>query len=71
MLLLIEQILSELVEDVILGCGMPEGATGHNIARNAAIAANCPVTVSGMTVNRYCALDCKQLQVCIKNHDRY
>lgn len=48
-------IESELVEDLILGCGMPEGATGHNIARNAAIAANCPVTVPGMTVNRYCA----------------
>lgn len=45
----------EKIEDVILGCGLPEGATGHNIARNAAIAAKCPVTVPGMTVNRYCA----------------
>lgn len=43
------------VEDVILGCGLPEGATGHNIGRNAAIRAGLPVTTSGMTVNRYCS----------------
>ena len=43
------------VEDVILGCGMPEGATGHNVARNAAIWAGCPVTTAGATVNRYCS----------------
>lgn len=43
------------VEDVILGTGMPEGATGFNIARNAAIKAGCPVTTSGMVVNRYCS----------------
>ncbi|MAJ82016.1 MAG: acetyl-CoA C-acyltransferase [Legionellales bacterium] len=43
------------IEDVILGCGLPEGATGHNIARNAAIAAGCPFTTTGATVNRYCA----------------
>ena len=43
------------VEDVILGSGMPEGATGFNIARNAAIAAGCPVTTSGVTINRYCS----------------
>lgn len=42
------------VEDVVLGCGLPEGATGHNIARNAAIAAGFPVEVPGITVNRYC-----------------
>lgn len=48
-------IRSEQVEDVVFGCGLPEGATGHNIARNAALAANCPVSVPGMTVNRYCA----------------
>src|SRR5437867_6228662 len=38
------------VEDVIMGCAMPEGATGHNIARQAAIRAGLPVTVSAMTV---------------------
>ena len=43
------------VEDVILGSGMPEGATGFNIARNAAIKAGCPVTTAGVTVNRYCS----------------
>jgi acetyl-CoA C-acetyltransferase len=43
------------VEDVVLGCGMPEGATGHNIARQAALRAGLPVTVSAMTVNRFCS----------------
>src|SRR5271155_2634256 len=43
------------VEDVILGCALPEGATGQNIARQAAIRAGLPVTVSGMTVNRFCS----------------
>jgi len=43
------------VEDVILGCGLPEGSTGHNVARVAAIRAGCPVTVAGTTVNRYCS----------------
>ena len=42
------------VEDVVLGCGQPEGATGHNVARNAAIWAGCPVTTGGTTINRYC-----------------
>jgi acetyl-CoA C-acetyltransferase len=43
------------VEDVILGCGLPEGATGHNVARNAAIRAGLPVTAAGTTVNRFCS----------------
>ena len=43
------------VEDVIMGCAMPEGATGHNIARQAAIRAGLPVTVSAATVNRFCS----------------
>jgi len=43
------------IDDVILGCGLPEGATGHNIARCAAIRAGLPVDVPGMTVNRYCS----------------
>src|SRR6195952_4490906 len=43
------------VEDVIMGCGMPEGATGNNIAREALIWAGCPVTTAGITVNRYCS----------------
>jgi acetyl-CoA C-acetyltransferase len=43
------------VEDVIMGCANPEGATGRNIARQIAIRAACPVTTSGMTVNRFCS----------------
>lgn len=43
------------VEDVILGCGRPEGATGGNIARQAALAAGLPVTVAGLTESRMCA----------------
>src|SRR5258706_9129148 len=43
------------VEDVIMGCATPEGATGSNIARQIAIRAGLPVTVSGMTVNRFCS----------------
>ena len=45
----------ESVDDVILGSGMPEGATGFNVARNAAVAAGCSVTTSGVTINRYCS----------------
>ena len=43
------------IEDVILGVGHPEGATGFNIARNVAIKAGCPVSTSGATINRYCS----------------
>jgi acetyl-CoA C-acetyltransferase len=43
------------VEDVIMGCANPEGATGWNIARQIALRAGCPVTVPGMTVNRFCS----------------
>jgi acetyl-CoA C-acetyltransferase len=43
------------VEDVIMGCANPEGATGANIARQIALKAGCPVNVSGMTVNRFCS----------------
>jgi acetyl-CoA C-acetyltransferase len=43
------------VEDVAMGCGFPEGATGNNIARESAIWAGCPVSTAGVTVNRYCS----------------
>jgi acetyl-CoA C-acetyltransferase len=43
------------VDDVIMGCANPEGATGNNIARQIALMADCPITVSGMTVNRFCS----------------
>jgi acetyl-CoA C-acetyltransferase len=44
-----------LVEDVIMGCATPEGATGGNIARQIALRAGMPVTTAGMTVNRFCS----------------
>jgi acetyl-CoA C-acetyltransferase len=43
------------VEDVLIGCANPEGATGNNIARQIALRAGCPVTVPGATVNRFCS----------------
>jgi acetyl-CoA C-acetyltransferase len=43
------------VEDVLMGCATPEGATGGNIARQIALMAGCPVTVSGVTINRFCS----------------
>jgi acetyl-CoA C-acetyltransferase len=43
------------VEDVLMGCANPEGATGANIARQIALRAGLPVTVSGVTVNRFCS----------------
>lgn len=43
------------VEDVILGCAMPEGATGGNIARQAALRAGLPVTTAAATINRFCS----------------
>jgi acetyl-CoA C-acetyltransferase len=43
------------VEDVIIGCANPEGATGGNIARQIALRAGAPVTVPGMTINRFCS----------------
>jgi acetyl-CoA C-acetyltransferase len=43
------------VEDVILGCALPEGATGQNVARQSALRAGLPVTAGGVTVNRFCS----------------
>ena len=43
------------VDDVIIGCATPEGATGANIARQIALRAGCPITVSGLTINRFCS----------------
>ncbi|GAB4556186.1 MAG: acetyl-CoA C-acyltransferase [Rhizobacter sp.] len=43
------------VDDVIMGCATPEGATGSNIARQIALRAGLPVTASGMTINRFCS----------------
>tara|TARA_Y100001970_G_scaffold11214_1_gene13076 strand:- start:405 stop:1586 length:1182 start_codon:yes stop_codon:yes gene_type:complete len=51
------------VEDVIFGCGQPEGATGHNIGRNVAISGGCPVTVPGTTINRFCSSGLQSIAV--------
>ena len=48
-------VAPEEIEDVIMGCAYPEGATGFNIGRNAAMAAGCPPSTSGATINRYCS----------------
>lgn len=45
----------DLIEDVYLGSAQPEGATGHNVARNAALWAGCPSSTSGATINRFCS----------------
>ena len=45
----------EEVEDIIMGCGNPEGAQGHNVGRNAAVLSNLPITTGGTTINRYCS----------------
>ena len=44
-----------MVEDIIMGCGNPEGPMGHNIGRNGAVLSNLPMTTGGTTVNRYCS----------------
>src|SRR5271156_562458 len=51
------------LEDAVLGVGMPEGATGHNLARNAAVRAGLPITVAGTTINRYCASGLQAISV--------
>jgi acetyl-CoA C-acetyltransferase len=43
------------VDDVVMGCATPEGATGGNIARQIALRAGLPVTTGGMTINRFCS----------------
>jgi len=48
-------IAADEIDDVILGCGYPEGATGNNIARQATLLAGLPVSTSAMTVNRFCS----------------
>ncbi len=43
------------VDDVVIGCGLPEGATGNNVGRTAALRAGCPTGVPGQTISRFCA----------------
>ncbi len=51
------------IDDVILGVGLPEGATGNNLGRVAALRAGLPVTVPGTTINRYCASGLQAISV--------
>ena len=51
------------VEDVVIGCGLPEGATGHNVARLAAIRARLEVTTAGTTINRFCSSGLQAISV--------
>jgi acetyl-CoA C-acetyltransferase len=54
------------VEDVIMGCAMPQGTQGHNIARQVALAAGLPVTTAGMTVDRQCSSGMMAIAVAAK-----
>lgn len=49
------QVPTDEIEDLILGCAMPEGEAGNNMARNVALRAGLPNTVTGVTINRYCS----------------
>jgi acetyl-CoA acyltransferase len=51
----VPQLDKKEVEDVVLGCGQPHGVQGHNIARVAAMRAGLPVSVAGLTINRFCS----------------
>src|SRR5271163_970187 len=51
----VPQLDAKEIEDVILGCAMPEAEQGMNIARIAALRAGLPVQAAAMTINRYCA----------------
>lgn len=51
----VDKLDPALIGDVIIGCAMPEGAQGMNVARSASLIAGLPNTVPGMTVNRFCA----------------
>ncbi|MCA8868442.1 MAG: acetyl-CoA C-acyltransferase [Rhodobacteraceae bacterium] len=48
-------IAPDLIDDLVLGCGYPEGRTGRNIARQTVIRSGLPITIAGATVNRFCA----------------
>jgi acetyl-CoA C-acetyltransferase len=55
------------VEDVIIGCATPEGATGANIARQIALRGGCPVTTAGMTINRFCSSGLQTIATAAQN----
>ena len=49
------ELNDQMVDDIIIGCGNPEGPQGHNIARNVAVLSKLPISVPGITVSRYCS----------------
>lgn len=49
------RVAPDLIEDLVLGCGYPEGRTGRNIGRQTVIRSGLPITVAGNTVSRFCA----------------
>src|SRR5438105_4077520 len=51
----VPQLEAKEIEDVILGCAMPEAEQGMNVARIASLRAGLPVEVSAMTINRFCS----------------
>ncbi len=53
----------QAIEDVVVGCAMPEGEQGLNIARTAALLAGLPISTAGMTVNRFCASGLSAIQI--------
>ncbi len=57
------EVAPDEVEDVIMGCGLPFGATGKNIARLSAIRAGLPVTTAGTTINRFCSSGLQAISV--------
>src|ERR1700694_1199287 len=56
------------VEDVIMGCALPEGTTGGNIARQIALRAGLPVTTAGTTVNRFCSSGLQSIALRSEEH---
>ncbi|MCW1100203.1 acetyl-CoA C-acyltransferase [Streptomyces sp. RS2] len=64
-------VLGEEVEDLVLGCAMPEGTTGYNVGRQAALRAGLPASVPGMTVDRQCASGLMAIAIAAKQivHD--
>ena len=63
----VPQIDPALVEDVIMGCAVPEGEQGLNVARLIGILAGLPETVGGVTVNRFCSTSLQAINMAAQN----
>ena len=59
------------IEDVILGCAMPEAEQGMNVARIASLRAGLPVETSAMTINRFCSSGLQAIAHCSRSHRRW